>query len=83
MLLLENLFRSKIKRTSVIIWSDKHIYPILGQCEISWPIFIEVPSIKFHCNPSSGSRAGTFGEMNGRTNMTKLRGTFRDHMESF
>jgi hypothetical protein len=34
--------------------------------------------MKFHENPSSGSRAATCGELDKQTDMTKLKGAFRD-----
>jgi len=40
---------------------------------------MKVPSIKFHGNPSSRSRADTCGQTDGRTDMTNVMGIFRDY----
>ena len=39
--------------------------PIVSKSGVSGQLFIEVPSIKFHGNPSSGSSANTCGQMDG------------------
>jgi hypothetical protein len=41
-------------------------------------IFIKVPNIKFHGNPSSGSRADTRGQ----AHMVNLIGAFRDYVNA-
>jgi len=38
---------------------------------------VEVPKIKFHKNPSRGRRAYTNGQIDGRTDGTKLIAAFR------
>jgi hypothetical protein len=38
-----------------------YLYSNLTKFGVSWQIFIQVPSMKFHGNPSSGSRADTCG----------------------
>jgi hypothetical protein len=50
---------------------------ILLKFEFSQQIFEKVLEIKFHQNPSSGSRVVQFGQMNGRTDITKLVVAFR------
>jgi len=53
--------------------------PILIEIGISRQIFMKVSNTKFHGNPSSGSRADICGQTGGRTDMTKLTGTFPDY----
>lgn len=53
--------------------------PILTYFGIFRQMFISVPRIKFHGNPSSRSRADTRGHMDGRTDTTKLKGDFREY----
>ena len=45
-------------------------------------IFIGVPSIKFHGNPSSGRSADTCGQTDGWTDKKKVTGTIRDYAEA-
>ena len=46
-------------------------------------IFLEVPYIKFHQNPSSRSRADIFvGQKGGWTDITNIMGAFRDFAHS-
>ena len=40
--------------------------------EFSQQIFEKVPNIKFHQNPSNGSRVVACGQTDGQTGMTKL-----------
>jgi hypothetical protein len=59
--------------------SVRHFFPpILIEIGISRQIFIEVSNAKFQGNPSSGSRADTCGQMDGRTDMT-LTGAFPNY----
>jgi len=51
----------------------------LRQISVSRHISLNVPIIKFHKNLSSGSPADTRGHTDGRTDMTKLLGAFRDY----
>ena len=51
----------------------------LTKSGISPQIFIEVTNIKFQGNPSNGSSADTCEETDGRTDMTKATGAFRDY----
>jgi hypothetical protein len=54
--------------------------PILTKFELSWQISIEIPSIKFHGNLSSGSRGGRTDRWTDKhTDVTKLTGIFRDY----
>jgi len=53
--------------------------PVLIEIGISQQIFIKVSNTKFQGNPSSGSRAGTWGQADGRTDFTKLTGAFPDY----
>jgi hypothetical protein len=48
--------------------------PILNKFGFSWQIFVKLPNIKFHKNPSSGSRTDACGQMD----MTKVVGAFAD-----
>ena len=50
------------------MYSDRYFCPILTKSGFSRQILIEVASIKFHENPSSGSRPETCGQ----TDMTKV-----------
>jgi hypothetical protein len=45
-------------------------------------MFIKDPNIKFHGNPSSGGRADTCGQTDGRTDMTKLINDFGDYADA-
>jgi hypothetical protein len=45
--------------------------------------FTEVPSIKIHENPFSGSRADTCRRAEKRTDMMKVTGAFRDSANKF
>jgi len=53
------------------------------QTGISWQVFKEVPNIKFHLNPASGSCADTcrqtYKDTDGRMDMTKATDAFRDY----
>jgi len=40
---------------------------ILNRFGIFGQVFIKVPNIKFHCNPSSGTRADACGQADGRS----------------
>jgi hypothetical protein len=42
-------------------------------------IFIDFPNMKFHGNPSSGSRSDTYGQRDRRKEMTKVVGTLRGY----
>jgi len=56
---------------------------VLSKYGISGQIFIEVPCIKFHENPSSRSRADIFGgQKDGWTDITNIVGAFRDFARS-
>jgi hypothetical protein len=57
--------------------TPRYFYPILTKSEVSLQIFIKVPNIKFHGNPSGGSSADPWGP----TYMTKLTGDVRDLCE--
>jgi hypothetical protein len=45
--------------------STRYFRPILMELEFSRKIFEKYSNIKFHENPSSGSQAVTFGQMEG------------------
>jgi len=45
--------------------------------EFSRPIFGKYSDIKFHENPSSGSRVVSYGQMDGQTDMTNPIAAFR------
>ena len=60
---------------------DRHVkYPILlfdfENIWVSPKIYIKVPNIKFHENPSRRSRTNTYGQTDG---MTNLKGAFHDY----
>ena len=63
------------KRNSVFMQSAHYFCSILTKFGM-WQIFIYVTKIKFHENPSSGSRAGTCRR---HTETTKIIGTHRDY----
>jgi len=63
-----------LKDTEVSIQSARKFYPILTKFGLSQQIFIEVSKIKFHRNPSIGSRAGICGETDRQKDMKKLTG---------
>jgi hypothetical protein len=44
-------------------------FTILPKLETPRQIFIKIPNIKFHVNPSSGSRADTFKQTDGKTDV--------------
>jgi hypothetical protein len=52
----------------VFMYSNRYFWPILIKLEFSRQIFGKSSNIKFHENPSSGSRVVPYG----RTDMTKL-----------
>ena len=49
------------------------------ELQFSRHIFEKYSNIKFHENPSSGSRDFPCGETDGQTDMTKLRVAFRNY----
>jgi hypothetical protein len=51
--------------------------PILADFGPSQQIFVNVPLIKFHENPPSGSRADTCGQTEGQADMTMRTATFQ------
>jgi hypothetical protein len=55
--------------------------PILIEFGFSRQIFIKVSNIKSEENPSNGNRADMGREMDGREDMTKLIGAFRDYAD--
>jgi hypothetical protein len=56
---------SSTKRTLAFMYSELHFCPILRKFGVSRQIFIKIPNVKCHKNPSSGSRADTDGHTDG------------------
>jgi hypothetical protein len=54
------------------MYSNRYSSQILMELESSRQIFEKFSSIKFHKNPSIGSRVVTCGQKDGQTDMTKL-----------
>jgi hypothetical protein len=76
-------FRQQLKiRIYVFIYNVRDFCPILTTLWFSRQIFIKVPSAKFRQNQSSGSRADSCGQTDGRTDMTKVIVAFREHANS-
>jgi len=50
------------KRTQVFMWSTRYSCQILTKLEFSWQICGKSPNIKFHENPSVGSRVVPCGQ---------------------
>ena len=68
----KNLERYCHKFKSVFVWSARYFCQILMKLQFSRHIFEKCFNIKFHENPSSGSRGVPCGRQGGRTDMTKL-----------
>jgi len=74
---LSELYKYRVPRENAVIENCRR------QLEIAFYVFmfkicINVPSIKFHGNRSSESRA----DICGQTDMTKLRGAFHDYLNA-
>jgi hypothetical protein len=64
----KNRARCCYKCTRVFMWSARNFCHILTTLEFSRQVFEKYSNIKFHENPSSGSRVASWGQ----TEMTKL-----------
>jgi len=75
-----------IKPTSVFTQNVQYLCPISIKFGFSEQIFMKVPNIKFHGHPSSRSRVDTRRktdrQKDGRADVTKLIGAFRDSAKS-
>jgi hypothetical protein len=63
----------------------RYFCPTFTKFGVSQQIFLKVPSIKLHENPSSGSRVDADGHTDRadrRTDMKKLIGVFRQHAKA-
>ena len=60
----------------------RYLCPILSKFEILSREFSRGSNIKFYVNSSSGSRADTCGRTDGRTDMTKVKGSFHDYTKA-
>jgi len=61
----------KYKLTEVFISKPRQFCAILTKCVVPLEIFLKILSIKFHTNPSSGSRADTSAKTDRHTETTK------------
>jgi len=62
--------------------NTRYSCPILMKLEFSRQIFKKYSNIKFHENPSSGSRVVARRRTDGRTDMTKLTFAFRNFVKA-
>jgi len=74
----ENWERYDQKCILVFMYSTRYSCQTLMKIEYSRQIFEQYTNIKFHENPSSGSRIVSRRETNGRTDMATLIGAFRN-----
>ena len=56
----------------VFTYSARYSCPVLMKLYFSLQFFEKYPDVKFHENPSSGSRVVPYGKPDGRTDLTKL-----------
>ena len=70
----KNWARYDQKRILILMWSTIYFCQILLKLETSWQIFEKHSNIKFHENPSSGSRVVSWGprRVDRRTDMTNF-----------
>jgi len=59
--------------------NTRHFYLILDKFGFSRRTFVKVLHIKFHRNPSSGSRADSYGQTDGHH---EVLGDFRDYVRA-
>jgi hypothetical protein len=70
------------KRISVFLWSTCYSGQILVKLEFSGRIFQKYSNMKFHENPSSGSRVVPCGQTDGQADTTELIVDFRNFAEA-